>query len=83
MGLQASDQRGDAGTSRVQWHAGVDHEVGARTLAAHSDLLHENPNGGWPTLTIVDGKVALHSVNTAPFGCGLAPKGWPLAFTNA
>lgn len=56
--------------------------VGERTRATHPDLFHENPQDGWPTLTIADGKIVLQSVNAAPFGCGLAPDDWPLAFTN-
>jgi L-alanine-DL-glutamate epimerase-like enolase superfamily enzyme len=45
--------------------------VQEQVLAAHPDLYHRSPRG-WPTLTIQGGRVALDSVNTAPFGTGFA-----------
>jgi hypothetical protein len=42
-------------------------ELQRQTLAAHGDLYRPGP-GGWPTLAIRDGTLALGSVVAAPFG---------------
>jgi len=46
-----------------------DQATQAATLAAHPDLYHATTDG-WPTLTITNGRVALGTVNAAPFGYG-------------
>jgi hypothetical protein len=42
-------------------------EIQRQVLAAHGDLYHAGPHG-WPTLTIVGGRLRLDSVVQAPFG---------------
>lgn len=44
-------------------------EVQNRVLTAHSDLYRRSPSG-WPTLRLESGRLALDSINAAPFGVG-------------
>jgi hypothetical protein len=44
-------------------------EIQQEILAAHGDLYHASA-AGWPTLTIHEGKIAVGSLNRAPFGVG-------------
>ena len=38
------------------------------TCAAHKDIYASHPTHGWPTLQVAAGRIALGSVNAAPFG---------------
>jgi len=69
LGIESVERNGhhyNAGLSQLP------QPVQEQVLAAHPDLYHRGPRG-WPTLTIRGGRVALDSVNTAPFGAGFAP----------
>ncbi len=77
LGIESVERNGhhyNAGLS--QFPASVQRQ----TLDAHGDLYHAAP-GGWPTLSIRQGLLALGSVNRAPFGVGVAFD--PALFTPA
>lgn len=44
-------------------------ELQERVLAVHGDFYHRHPQG-YPAVNIRGGRIELHSLNQAPFGCG-------------
>lgn len=46
-------------------------EIQEQVLAAHGDFYHRHPDG-YPAVHIEQGRVEVHSINQAPFGCGAA-----------
>ena len=66
LGIESVERNGH------HYVAGLSHlpaVVQDQVLAAHDDLYHRSRDG-WPTLTIRNGALDLHSIVAAPFGVG-------------
>jgi len=66
LGIESVERNGH------HYHAGLSQfpePVRAVVLGAHPDL-YDRSSAGWPTLKVNDGRIALGTINQAPFGVG-------------